>query len=92
MFHELFVTDIFLGNRGIYKPALFDLMARASKDPQGNVQNDTNTLRPIAGSPWRAGSHSVSRKSGRWIYQHAVSSGSWKPGPLGQVKGRLFCR
>jgi hypothetical protein len=73
MFHELFVTDIFLGNRGIYKPALFDLMARASKDPQGNVQNDTNTLRPIAGSPWRAGSHSVSRKSGRWIYQRIFS-------------------
>jgi hypothetical protein len=54
-------------------------MARASKDPQGNVQNDTNTLRPIAGSPWRAGSHSVSRKSGRWIYQHDFS---FTPMPL----------
>jgi hypothetical protein len=65
--------EIFLSNRGIYKPALPCPQARASKDPQGNVQDDTNTLRQIDGSPWRASSHSVSRKSGRWIYQRAPS-------------------
>jgi hypothetical protein len=54
-------------------------MARASKDLQGNVQNGTNTLRPIDDSPWQAGNHSASRKSGRWIYQRAFS---FTPMPL----------
>jgi hypothetical protein len=62
-----------LGNRGIYKPVLFGLKAQASKDLQKIVQNGTNSLRPIDHSPWQAGNHSVSRKSGRWIYQRALS-------------------
>jgi hypothetical protein len=73
MFHEFFFTDTFLGNRGIYKPVLFCPKAQASKDLQRNVQNGTNSLRPIDDSPWRAGNYSVSRKSGRWIYQCALS-------------------
>jgi hypothetical protein len=66
-------ADIFLGNRGIYKPVLFCLKAQASKDLQRNAQNGTNSLRPIDDSPWRAGNHSVCRKSGRWIYQRALA-------------------
>jgi hypothetical protein len=92
MFHELFFTDVFLGNRGIYMPVHFCPQARASKDLQGNVQNGTNSLRPVDDSPWRAGNHSVCRKSGRWIYQRFFSLGSRKPGLSGQVKGRLLCR
>jgi hypothetical protein len=44
-------ADIFLGNRGIYKPVLFCLKAQASKDLQKNAQNGTNSLRPIDVSP-----------------------------------------
>ncbi len=69
-------ADIFLGKRGIYKPVLFGPKARALKDLQRNVQNGTNSLRQIDDSPWREGNHSVSRKSGRWIYQRALSSSS----------------
>jgi hypothetical protein len=73
IYQSQFSWDISLGNRGIYMPVLFFPQARASKDLQENIQNGTNSLRPIDDPPWRAGNHSVCRKSGRWIYQRVLS-------------------
>ena len=46
------VTGIFARNRDIYKPVPFCPQVHVSKDFRGNVQNGTNTLRPLDDSPW----------------------------------------
>jgi len=67
------VIDIFVRSHGIHKPALSCPKEHVLKDFRKSVQNGTSSLRQLADFPWPSDNHLVCHRSGRSIYQSALS-------------------